>query len=71
MFKKYKLVQSPICACGEEDQTAEHVLQRCRRHDQERAAMWPQGTTLHQKLYGDLDDQRRTTTFISDTGVIV
>ena len=71
MFKKYRLVQSPKCPCGVEDQTVEHVLQRCKRHDQERAAMWPQDTTLERKLYGDVDDLRRTTAFIADTGVIV
>lgn len=71
MYKKYRLVQSPKCPCGEEDQTAEHVLQRCKRHDQERTATWPQETTLQQKLYGDVEDLRRTTSFIVDTGVVV
>jgi hypothetical protein len=69
--KKYRLVQLPICPCGEEDQTAEHVLQRCKRHDQERAATWPPETTLQQKLYGNVEDLRRTTSFIVDTGVVV
>lgn len=71
MCRKYKLVPSPICPCGEEDQTTEHILQRCKRHDQERGATWPRGATLQQKLYGDVEDLRRTTTFIADTGVIV
>jgi len=71
MYKKYRLVQSPKCPCGEEDQTTEHVLQRCKRHDQERAATWPQETTLQQKLYVDVEDLRRTTSFIVDTGVVV
>jgi len=48
-----------------------YVLQRCKRHDQERAAAWPQETTLQQKLYGDVEDPRRTTTFIVDTGVVM
>jgi len=71
MCRKYKLVPSPICPCGEEDQTAEHILQRCKRYDQEREATWPQDATIQQKLYGDVDDLRRTTTFIADTGVVV
>jgi ribonuclease HI len=71
MHKKYRLAPSPTCPCGTEDQTAEHILQRCKRHDQERATKWPQDTTLHQKLYGDVDDLRRTTSFIEETGVIV
>ncbi|KAH3792041.1 hypothetical protein DPMN_145530 [Dreissena polymorpha] len=48
-----------------------HILQRCKRHDQERATKWPQDTSLHQKLYGDVDDLRLTTSFIVETGVIV
>ena len=28
-FKRMKLAPSPICNCGLEDQTAEHILQRC------------------------------------------
>lgn len=71
MCRKYKLVPSPLCPCGEEDQTAELILQRCKRYDQEREATWPQGATIQQKLYGDVDDLRRTTTFIADAGVVV
>ena len=33
--------------------------------------MWPSGTTLHEKLSGDVEDLRRTTPFIMDTGVTV
>ncbi|KAH3831362.1 hypothetical protein DPMN_104627 [Dreissena polymorpha] len=33
MHKKYKLVPSPLCPCREDKQTAEHVLQRCKKHD--------------------------------------
>ena len=29
MCRKPKLVPSPTCPCGQEDQTTEHVLQRC------------------------------------------
>jgi len=71
MYKKFKLVPSPTCPCGEEDQTAEHVLQRCIRHDQERDALWPSETPLHQKLHGDVEDLRRTAQFISSTGLTV
>jgi hypothetical protein len=72
MNKKYRLVQSPVCPCaGEKDQTAEHVLQRCKRHDQERAATWTQETTLQQRLYGYVEELRRSTSFIVDTGVVV
>ena len=32
MHGKLKLAPSPTCLCGQEDQTTEHVLQRCPRH---------------------------------------
>lgn len=70
MHIKLKLVQSLICAFGEEEQTTEYVLQQCRRHDQEWNAKWPQGVSLHQKP-GYLDDLRQTTSFIADTGLVI
>ena len=54
MHMKLKIVPSPTCPCGEEDQTTEHDLQRCNRHQLERIAQWPSATPLHQKLYGGL-----------------
>ena len=71
MHTQLKLVPSPVFPCGEEEQTTEHVLQRCRRHHQERTSMWTSETPLHQKLYGELQDLRRTTQFISATGLTV
>ena len=29
MHRKMNLVPSPLCTCGTEDQTTEHILQRC------------------------------------------
>jgi len=71
MYRKYKLVPSPLCPCGEEEQNTEHILQRCKRHDQERKATWPSEIPLSRKLFGDRGDLMRTTQFISATGVIV
>ena len=71
MYKKYRLVPSPTCPCGEEDQTAEHILQRCKRHNQERKATWPSDTSVHQKLQGNIEDLRRTTQFITLAGLVV
>ena len=31
MHRELKIVPSPTCPCGEEDQTTEHVLQRCNK----------------------------------------
>ena len=46
MYRKYKLVPSPLCPCGEEEQNTEHILQRCKQHDQERKATRPSEITL-------------------------
>ena len=64
MFFKSTLttVPSPTCHCGEKDQTTEHVLQRCNRHQPERIAQWPSATPLHQKLYGGWRTWRRPPT---------
>ena len=37
---KLKLAYSPVCLCGQEDQTTEHVLQRCPLHKVTRD-VWP------------------------------
>ncbi|KAH3770368.1 hypothetical protein DPMN_171653 [Dreissena polymorpha] len=71
MHYKYRLVPSPTCPCGIEDRTAENILQRYKRHNQERSTKWPQDTTLHQELYVDMDVLRRTTSFIEETGLIM
>ena len=42
MYKQLKMVPSAAYLYGEEDwQTTEHLLQNCKRHDQERSAAWP------------------------------
>jgi len=50
MHKKLKMVPLAACLFGEEDL---HILQNCKRHDQERSSASPTETTLHQKLHGD------------------
>ena len=71
MHRKLKIVPSPTCPCGEEDQTTEHVLQICNRHQPERIAQWPSATPLHQKLYEGLEDLKKTTNFITAAGLVV
>ena len=48
-----------------------HVLQICNRHQPERIAQWSSATTLHQKLYGGLEDLKKTTNFITAAGLVV
>ena len=51
MHRKMNLVQSPLCTCGTEDQTTEHILQRCpayqhlRRNIITPEAVWEERST--------------------------
>ena len=54
MNKKMKLEPSSMCMCNIEDQTTEHILQRCPNHNNIRNQLWQDNTTLQQKLYGTL-----------------
>ena len=53
MHKQLKRVLWAACPCGEGDQTKEHILQNCKRHDQKRYAAWTTEKTPNQKLHGD------------------
>ena len=46
-----KLAPSPICNCGLEDQTTEHILQRCPLLQTARTNVWPTAVQLHTKLW--------------------
>jgi len=71
MFKKMKLAPSPICDCGLEDQTAEHILQRCPLLQTARTSVWPTAGQLHTKLCGSKGELEKTATFILQTGLSV
>ena len=71
MHKQLNMVLWAACPYGEEDQTKEHILQTCKRHDQKRYAAWPTETTLNQKLHGDEENLRQTTKYILETGKTV
>ena len=60
MHGKLKLVPSPTCPCGQEDQTTEHVLQRCPLHKTTRDGVWPVNTPLTTKLYGSQQELEKT-----------
>ena len=70
MHGKPKLASSPTCPCGQEDQTSEHVLQRCPLHKVLRDVC-PVSTPLTTKLYGCKQELEKTTSFISRAAVIV
>ena len=71
MYRKLKLVPSPTCPCGQEDQTTDHVLQRCTLLDAIRKEVWPHDTALTTKLHGCRQELEKTASFIARTGVIV
>ena len=71
MHRKLKLAPSPTCPCGQEEQTTEHVLQRCPLYEATREDMWPVSTSLTAKLYGCKQELEKTTSFISRAALIV
>ena len=71
MYTKLKLSPSPMCPCGCEPQTTEHILQRCPHLEAKRKCIWPEETSTQTKLYGTKEDLRRTATFIAGSGVNV
>ena len=71
MNKKMKLVPSAMCICNIEDHTTEHILQRCPNHTNISNQLWPDNTTLQQKLYGTLEELWRTVSFIQQSGLSV
>ena len=64
---KLKLATSPLCPCGTEKQTPEHVLQTCPIFSNLRQKTWPSDKSLHSKLYGSREELEDTTSFISQT----
>ena len=71
MHRKLKLAPSPTCPCGREEQTVEHVLQRCPLYEATREDVWPVSTSLTTKLYGCKQELEKTTSFISRAALIV
>jgi hypothetical protein len=58
-------VPSPKGSCGEAEQTTEHILQDCRNLQSLRDETCPEAKTTHEKLYGPVEELKRTTTFIT------
>ena len=62
MYSKFKVDESEVCPCNADADimTAEHLPQHCQLHDALRRDMWPEPTPLRVKLYGNLEELRRT-----------
>ena len=63
MFRKLRIGKSEMCPCGTAPKNAEHVLQACPLYHSNRSALWPQETTLNDKLYGGLEQLTTTAQF--------
>ena len=71
MHRNINLIPLPLCTCGTEDQTTEHILQRCSPYQHIRHQIWSDGTSLHQKLYGKKEVLERTVGLIQQAGLSV
>ena len=67
LHSTFRIGDSEQCSCGTGSQTTEHLLQSCPLHQALRDRTWPEPTPLARKLYGGLEDLRRTTTFIEES----
>ena len=70
LFNKMKIGESGRCPCSG-DMTPEHILQDCPAYKNLRDNIWPEGTSLHQKLFGDLEDLCRTVRYVKETGLSI
>ena len=71
MYSKFKVGESEMCPCNADIMTEEHLLQHCQLHDALRRDMWPEPKPLRDKLYGNLEELKRTATFVRATGISV
>ena len=68
-LNRLKISASPVCPGGQEDQTSEHVLERCPQLQELRGKMGPEETDIRSKLYGNLEELQRTAAFIAASGL--
>ena len=65
------LAETAQCECGSADQTPEHILQVYLFYEEKRCEVWTHDTSLHTKLWGHVDDLRRTADFADSTGLTI
>ena len=71
MYSKFKVGESEMCPCSEDIMTAKNQLQNCQLHDGLRRDMWPEPKPLRDKLYGNLEELKRTAAFVRGAGISV
>ena len=71
-LQRLKICSSDQCPCETGTQTTEHLLQHCPLHEALRRRTWSDHTMpAEKKLYGNLEELRRTAAFIAATGVAI
>ena len=60
-----------MCPCNADIMTAEHLLQHCPLHGAMRRDTWLDPTLLRDKLFGNLEELRRTAAFVRATGISI
>ena len=63
-MKRMGLADTAHCECGADEQTPEHILQTCPLYEERRQQTWDEDTPVRTKLWGTVDDLRRTANFI-------
>ena len=71
MYNKFKVDESEMCSCNADIMTAEHLLQHCPLHDALRRDTRPEPILLRDKLYGNLEELRKTAAFVRATGISI
>ena len=64
-----KVGESEMCPCKADIMTAEHLLQHYWLHDTLRRDMWPEPIPLRDRLYGNMEELRRSAAFMRVTGI--
>ena len=73
LFHKFRIGETDQCTCSTDSQTGNHILQSCPLLEELRKKHWPgpTSTSVNQKLYGSLEDLRRTAAFVCETGLTI
>ena len=66
---RLEVSHSDECPCGTSTQTPEHVLQSCPLFNDARNETWNEEVDLNEKLWGPIESLRKTTDFITKTGL--
>ena len=69
-LKQIGIMDSALCDCKEAEQSVHHILQDCPIWRKQRHQLWLQDESAN-KLWGTVEDLRRTTKFLATCGLRV